>query len=72
MANHHQQILHQMTDTEKTQLYYKKTQLFELLYERCQEDRDLLADTIDQYISSLSDEKLNELEDFLVNNFGDK
>ena len=61
-----------MTDTEKTQLYYKKTQLFELLYEKCQEDRDLLADTIDQYISSLSGEKLNELEDFLVNNFGDK
>jgi hypothetical protein len=60
-----------MTDLEKTELYYKKTQIFELLYEKCQEDRDLLADTLDEFINSLSDEKLNELEDFIVNNYGD-
>jgi hypothetical protein len=60
-----------MTDLEKTKLYYKKTQIFELLYEKCQEDRDFLADTIDQFINSLDNEKLNELDDFLVNNFGD-
>jgi hypothetical protein len=60
-----------MTDLEKTQLYRKKTQIFDLLYEKCQEDRGLLADTLDEFINSLSDEKLNELEDFIVNNYGD-
>ena len=69
-----------MPDTELTKLYYKKTQLFEFLYSKCRsvlpthwddEDHDLLAMIVDEYIFSLSDSKLIELEDFLTNNFGD-
>ena len=48
-----------------------KVQLFEFLYEACQQDNDFLADTLDNYINSLSEQKLAELEDFLVNNFGE-
>ena len=44
---------------------------FELLYEKCRQDPDLLATIIDEYLTSLSDSKLEELEDFMVNNFGD-
>jgi len=45
--------------------------MFELLYEKCRQDHDLLAMIVDEYLTSLSDSKLNELEDFMVNNFGD-
>ena len=45
--------------------------MFELLYEKCRQDPDLLAMIIDEYLTSLSDSKLDELEDFMVNNFGD-
>lgn len=45
--------------------------MFEFLYEKCRQDPDLLATIIDEYLTSLSDSKLDELEDFLVNNFGD-
>jgi hypothetical protein len=45
--------------------------MFELLYEKCREDPDLLATVIDEYLTSLSDSKLEELKDFMVNNFGD-
>ena len=45
--------------------------MFELLYEKCRQDPDLLATIIDEYLTSLSDSKLTELEDFMVNNFGD-
>ena len=48
-----------------------KVQLFEFLYRECQKDPDLLAMVIDEYVVSLSDSKLDELEDFIVNNFGD-
>lgn len=48
-----------------------KTQLFEFLYETCQQDNGFLADTLDNYINSLSEEELAELEDCLVNNFGE-
>jgi len=41
------------------------------LYEKCREDPDLLATIISEYVTSLSDNKLIELEDFLSNNFGD-
>ena len=34
-------------------------------------DSDLLATIISEYVCSLSDSKLEELEDFLTNNFGD-
>ena len=48
-----------------------KVELFEFLYDKCREDRDLLANTLKEYVDSLSDNKLIELEDFLINNFGD-
>ena len=48
-----------------------KVELFEFLYDKCREDHDLLANIVDEYVDSLSDNKLIELEDFLVNNFGD-
>ena len=46
--------------------------MFELLYEKCRQDPDLLATIIDEYLTSLNDTQLNELEDFMVNNFGDE
>ena len=45
--------------------------LFEFLYEKCKQDPDLLATVVDEYLNGLSIEKHLELEDFLVNNFGD-
>ena len=45
--------------------------MFEFLYEKCRQDPDLLATIIDEYLTTLSDSKLDELEDFLANNFGD-
>jgi len=52
--------------------YSTGEELEQFLYEKCKEDHDLLAEIISQYVSSLSDSKLDELEDFLVNNFGDE
>ena len=49
----------------------KLTELEFFLNEKCKEDSDLLATIISEYVSSLSDSKLEELEDFLTNNFGD-
>ena len=51
--------------------YSTGTELEEFLYEKCKEDSDLLATVISEYVTSLSDSKLIELEDFLSNNFGD-
>ena len=48
-----------------------KVELFAFLYDKCREDRDLLSNILSEYVDSLSDSKLIELEDFLVNNFGD-
>ena len=48
-----------------------KVELFEFLNDKCREDRDLLTNILGEYVDSLSDNKLIELEDFLVNNFGD-
>jgi hypothetical protein len=48
-----------------------KEQLFEFLYGICQEDNDFLADTLRNYLDAVSEEGLTELEDLLVNNFGD-
>ena len=47
------------------------TQLQEFLHDECRQSPDLLAHIIKEYVYSLSDNKLLELEDFLVNNFGD-
>jgi hypothetical protein len=41
------------------------------LYEKCRQDPDLLATVISDYVCSLSGSKLEELEDFLTDNFGD-
>ena len=49
----------------------KLTELEFFLNEKCKEDSDLLATIISEYVCSLSDSKLTELEDFLANNFGD-
>ena len=49
----------------------KLTELEFFLYDKCREDSDLLATIISEYVWNLSNDKLNELEDFLVNNFGD-
>ena len=43
----------------------------EFLYESCLKNPDLLATVITEYITRLSDTDLTELDDFLVNNFGD-
>ena len=41
------------------------------LFELCKENDDLLNQILDEYVSSLNNDELNQLEDFLVNNFGD-
>ena len=51
--------------------YSTGSELEEFLYEKCRQDPDLLATIVSEYVSSLSDNKLIELEDFLTNNFGD-
>ena len=51
--------------------YSTGSELEEFLYDKCREDPDLLATIINEYVCSLSDNKLIELEDFLTNNFGD-
>ena len=48
-----------------------RTELEFFLNEKCREDADLLATVINEYVMTLSDSKLDELEDFLSNNFGD-
>ena len=48
-----------------------RTELEFFLNEKCREDSDLLATIISEYVWTISDSKLDELEDFLVNNFGD-
>jgi hypothetical protein len=48
-----------------------RTELEWFLKEKCREDADLLETIISEYVWNLSDSKLDELEDFLSNNFGD-
>ncbi len=48
-----------------------RTELEWILKEKCREDPDLLATIISEYVWNLSQSKLEELEDFMVNNFGD-
>ena len=52
--------------------YSTGSELEEFLYEKCRQDPDLLATIVNEYVTSLSDNKLIELEDFLTNNFGDE
>ena len=51
--------------------YSTGSELEEFLYEKCRRDSDLLEYIINQYVRLLNDNQLIELEDFLVNNFGD-
>lgn len=51
--------------------YSTGEELEQFLYEKCREDPDLLAEIVGRYVASLSGRKLDELEDFLTNNFGD-
>ena len=48
-----------------------RTELEWFLLEKCREDSVLLATVISEYVWTLSESKLDELEDFLSNNFGD-
>ena len=51
-----------------------KSQIANFLYEKCKENTDLLWMIVNEYVDNqevLGDEKLDELEDFLANNFGD-
>jgi hypothetical protein len=48
-----------------------RTELFEFLYDKCFDSPELLDVILKEYVNSLSENKLTELEDFLVNNFGD-
>jgi hypothetical protein len=56
-----------MIATEMTTTY----QLIEILQEKCLEDHDLMFTIIDEYVSSMNEDELKTLEDFVVNNFGD-
>ena len=47
------------------------TELEDLLYEKCRQDPDLLATIISEYVWNLTPEKLTELQDLIINNFGD-
>ena len=46
-------------------------ELHSTLFELCKENDELLEQILDEYVSSLNNDELNHLEDFLVNNFGD-
>ena len=48
-----------------------RTELEDFLYEKCREDPDLLATIISDYVWNLSGDKLTELQDLIINNFGD-
>jgi hypothetical protein len=46
-------------------------QLIEILQEKCLEDHYLMFTIIDEYVSSMNEDELKTLEDFVVNNFGE-
>lgn len=41
--------------------------LYSALVELCKEDEDVLQQVLDEYVSSLNDDELKHLEDFIVN-----
>ena len=41
--------------------------LHSALVELCKEDEDVLKQVLDEYVSSLNTNELNQLEDFIVN-----
>ena len=56
-----------MIATEMTTTY----QLIEILQQECLKDNDLMFTIIDEYVSSMNEDELKTLEDFVVNNFGE-
>jgi len=47
------------------------SELLEFLYDSCKKDPDLLMVVLKDHLSLLDQDGLDEMEDFLVNNFGD-
>jgi hypothetical protein len=47
------------------------TELEDFLREKCMESPALLAVVIGEYIKSLNKSQITQLEDFLIENFGD-
>lgn len=47
-----------------------RTEMIDLLEELASKDRDLLETIIQEYVLNMSDSKFDELQDFIVNNFG--
>ena len=41
--------------------------LHSTLLNLCKEDGDVLSQVLDEYVSSLNNDELNQLEDFIVN-----
>ena len=41
--------------------------LHSTLFDLCKEDEDVLEQILDEYVSSLNTDELNQLEDFIVN-----
>jgi len=48
-----------------------RQEMIEILEEKCLQDVDLVNTIINEYVLNLNEDQLTELEDFLVNNFGD-
>jgi len=48
-----------------------RTEMIDLLGELVSKDSDLLETIIQEYVLNMSESKFDELEDFIVNNFGD-
>jgi hypothetical protein len=48
-----------------------RQEMIEILEEKCIQDVDLVNTIINEYVLNLNEDKLAELEDFIVNNFGD-
>ncbi len=48
-----------------------RQELIEILEEKCLQDVDLINTIIQEYVLNMNEDQLTELEDFLVNNFGD-
>jgi len=48
-----------------------RTELLGFLYRECVNDSDLLSTVLDTFIRTASQSVIDELEDLLVNHFGD-
>jgi hypothetical protein len=48
-----------------------RTEMIDLLEELVSKDRDLLETIIQEYVLNMSESKFVELEDFIVNHFGE-